>query len=40
MLTTIFTIFAIINVILLLGLFGVIYLKNKKVTEDQYIKLD
>lgn len=40
MLTITFTIFAIINVILLLGLFGVIYLKNKKVTENQYIKLD
>lgn len=40
MLTTIFTIFAIINVILLLGLFGVIYFKNKELTEKQYNRLD
>ena len=40
MLTIIFTIFAILNAILLLGLFGVFYFKNKELTEKQYIKLD
>lgn len=40
MLTIIFTIFAILNAILLLGLFGVIYFKNKELTEKQYITLD
>lgn len=40
MLTITFTIFAILNAILLLGLFGVIYFKNKELTEKQYNKLD
>lgn len=40
MLTIIFTMFAILNAILLLGLFGVIYYKNKELTEKQYITLD
>lgn len=40
MLTIIFTILAIFNAILLLGLFRVIYYKNKELTEKQYITLD